>query len=71
MKVLGILLIAVGLVGVIYGGISWTSREKVVDLGPLQVSQEKQQSLPVPPIAGAACLIAGTALVVMHRRSRG
>ena len=70
MKLLGFVLIAVGLVGVIYGGITWTSRETVVDLGPLQVSQEKQESLPLPPIAGAVCLIAGTALVVVGGRSR-
>jgi hypothetical protein len=71
MRVVGITLIVLGLAGVVYGGITWTSKEKVVDLGPLQVSQEKKQSLPLPPVAGAVCLVAGTALVLVKGRPRG
>lgn len=69
MRLVGIVLIVVGLVGVIWGGISWTQREQVAELGPIEISTENQESLPIPPIAGAACLIAGTALVVMNRKS--
>ncbi|HKW03189.1 MAG TPA: hypothetical protein VJN96_25410 [Vicinamibacterales bacterium] len=68
MKLLGIVLIVLGVVGVLYGGFTWTTKDKVVDLGPLEVSTEKTHSLPLPPIAGALSLIAGTALVVMSGR---
>ena len=64
MRILGVLLIALGLVGLIYGGVTWTRREKVVDLGPLQVTQDKEKSVPVPPIVGGICLVAGVLLVM-------
>jgi hypothetical protein len=70
MKLIGILLIALGLVGLLYGGISWIERDKVVDLGPVEVVSEDRESIPFPPIAGAICLIAGTALLVAGSRSR-
>jgi hypothetical protein len=68
MRLLGIVLIVVGLVGVIWGGISWTQRETVADLGPIEVNTENRESLPIPPIAGAICLIAGTVMVVGAKR---
>ena len=52
MKLLGIVLVILGIVGLAYGGVAWTTKEKVVDLGPLQVTHDKTQSLPLPPIAG-------------------
>ncbi len=68
MKMLGIVLIVLGVIGVLYGGFTWTTKDKVVDLGPVEVSKDKTHSLPLPPIAGAVCLIAGTALIVMSGR---
>lgn len=69
MKLIGIALIVVGLIGVIWGGISWTQQETVADIGPLEVTTENRESLPIPPIAGAICLIAGTVMVIGTRRS--
>jgi len=68
MKLLGIVLIILGVAGIAYGGISWTTREKVVDLGPIEVTQDKTKSLPLPPIVGAICLVAGVVLVMSGRR---
>ena len=68
MKLLSIVLVVLGVVGLAYGGIEWTTREKVVDLGPLQVTQDKTRTLPFPPIAGGVCLIAGVALLVASGR---
>ena len=68
MKALGIVLVVLGLVGVIWGGITWTRDEKVVDIGPLEVEAEKRESLPIPPIAGGLCVLAGAALLVAGRR---
>jgi uncharacterized membrane protein YidH (DUF202 family) len=64
MKAIGVVLIVLGIVGLAYGGISWTQKEKVVDLGPVEVTQNKTKSLPLPPIAGGICLVAGVILVV-------
>lgn len=68
MKIIGIVLVVLGILGLAYGGITWTTSEKVVDLGPLQVTHDKTRSLPLPPIAGGVCLIAGVVLLVSGGR---
>ena len=69
MKALGLVLVIIGLVGLVYGGVQWTQREKVVDLGPVEVTQEKHKSMPIPPIAGAVCVLAGAVILAAGRRS--
>jgi uncharacterized membrane protein YidH (DUF202 family) len=64
MKVIGIVLIVIGIAGVLYGGFSWTRRDTVLDAGPIKVQTDKHESLPVSPIIGAVCLVAGVVLVV-------
>ena len=64
MKPLAIILIAIGIIAFAYQGITYTSREKVVDLGPLHVTTEKSHTLPLPPIVGAIALIGGIVLLV-------
>lgn len=68
MKALGIVLIVLGIVGLAYGGISWTRKEKVVDIGPIEVTADKHESVPFSPIAGGLCLAAGVALVFSSRK---
>ena len=63
-KTLGIILIVLGLVGLAYGGFTFKTREKVIDIGPIQATQEKTHSVPLPPIVGALALIGGIVLVV-------
>ena len=70
MRLIGIVLVILGIVGLAYGGIAWTTKERVVDMGPLQVSHDKTQSLPLPPIAGGVCLIAGVVLLVAAGRQQ-
>jgi hypothetical protein len=64
MKIIGIVLIVIGIAGVLYGGFSWTRRDTVIDAGPIQVQADKRESLPISPIIGAVCLIAGVVMVV-------
>ena len=68
MKILGIVLIVVGILGIGYGGLTWTHKDTVVDAGPIQITKDKHETLPVPPIAGALILIAGVALVMKPAR---
>jgi hypothetical protein len=65
MKIFGIVLIVVGLLALAFGGISWTKREKVVDLGPIQAETEKRETVPLPPIFGGIAVVAGIALIVV------
>ena len=64
-KLFAILLIALGVIAFAYQGISYKTRESVVDVGPLHVSTEKSHTLPLPPIVGAIALLGGVALLVM------
>jgi hypothetical protein len=68
MKILGIVLIVLGVFGLAYGGITWTHRDKVVDLGPVQVTQEEHERLPLSPVAGGVCLVVGATILLMGKR---
>lgn len=63
-----ILLLAVGVVALAYQGISYTTREKTLDLGPLQVTTEKTNRIPLPPIVGAVALVGGLVLLVVDSK---
>jgi hypothetical protein len=64
-------LIALGLVAFAYEGISYTTRDKTLDIGPLHVTTEKTHHIPLPPIAGAITLLVGCGLLVMNRKRLG
>ena len=64
MKLIGILLIVFGLVALAVGGINYTKREKVVDIGPLQASTEKHETIPLPPVVGIVAVAAGAVLLI-------
>ena len=64
MKAIGIVLVVLGLVGLLFGRISWTDRDTVVDAGPIQVQTEERKRLPIPPIAGGIMLVAGIVLLI-------
>jgi uncharacterized membrane protein HdeD (DUF308 family) len=63
MKILGILLIIAGVVALVYGGFTYSTTKKDVDMGPIQVSHKQNHSVPLPPILGVVGIIAGGALV--------
>jgi hypothetical protein len=67
-KVIAVLLIVLGLVALAYGGITMTTRDKIVDLGPVEVTQEEQHRLPLPPIVGGVAVAAGIIMLVAGAR---
>ena len=66
--IIAIILIVVGIAALAYQGITYTTREKVVDLGPIQMTAEKSKTIPLPPILGAIALIGGIVLLVVGSR---
>jgi uncharacterized membrane protein len=68
--IIGIVLIAVGLVSLAYQGITYTSRETVVEVGPLKATADKQRTIPLPPILGGIALAGGVALLIGSWRRR-
>jgi hypothetical protein len=69
MKLVGIILIVIGIVGLAYGGITWTQQDPVMDVGPVHVTHDKTRSLSVPPIVGGLALAAGVAVLMSGRRT--
>jgi uncharacterized membrane protein HdeD (DUF308 family) len=60
----GVALIVLGVLALAYQGITYTTREKVIDLGPLKASVDKEKSIPLPPIIGVVALAGGVVLVI-------
>ena len=69
MKAFGVALMVLGLLALAYGGVSWTRKKTVIDAGPVQVTTDKHERVPIPPIAGGAALIAGLVLIVKSERT--
>ena len=66
----GVLLIILGIVGLAYPRISYTTREKIVDLGPIEATKETKKSIPLPPILGGLSLAGGVVLLVAGGKGR-
>jgi uncharacterized membrane protein len=66
--IVGIILIVVGIIALAYGGFTYTKREKVIDAGPLQISADKEKTIPLPPVLGGICLVGGIVLVAIGSR---
>jgi drug/metabolite transporter (DMT)-like permease len=66
--IVGIVLIVVGVIGLAMGGFSFTRKEKVIDLGPIEATADKKESVPIPPVLGAVALISGVVLIAVGSR---
>ena len=66
--IVGVVLIVLGIAGLAFGGFSFTRKEKVLDLGPIEASADKKESLPIPPILGALAIVGGVVLVAVGAR---
>jgi uncharacterized membrane protein len=62
---IGIALILLGIVAVSYQRITYTTKEKIVDIGPLEATAEREKSIPLPPLLGGLAVIAGIGLVAV------
>jgi len=70
MKVAGIVLIILGVLALAYQGIRYTTKDKLVDIGPLEITTSEKKSIPVPPIVGGIAIVAGIAMILMERRKK-
>jgi len=67
-RTMGVVLIVLGLVGLIWGGFSYTTRKTVVDIGPIHATRDQTHNIPLPPIIGALALVGGVVLFVGGKR---
>jgi hypothetical protein len=66
----GVLLIVIGLAALVYQGVTYTSRETVIDIGPISATADRQKTLPIPPVLGILAVAGGVALLVAGARKR-
>jgi hypothetical protein len=69
-RIVGLVLVIVGLVGLLWGGIGWTREKTVVDLGPIEARKTEHKSIPIPPVVGGLVLAAGVVLLIVPARRR-
>ncbi len=62
---IGIVLIVLGVVALAYQGITYTTQEKVIDIGPIEATATTEKTIPLPPVLGALALVGGIVLVVV------
>jgi hypothetical protein len=65
MVLVGILLILLGIVALSYNQITYTTEEKIAEIGPLKATAEKEKSIPLPPLLGSAAVLAGIGLIAV------
>jgi len=68
--ILGLVLIVMGLAALAYQGITYTSRETVVDIGPVHATADRQKTLPLPPVLGIVAVAGDMVLVIAGARKR-
>ena len=69
-RIIGVILIVLGVVAFVWGGVFWTDRDTVIDAGPLQVQTEEREGVAVPPILGGIALVGGIILLLVPQRRR-
>ena len=69
-RIVGLVLVIIGLISLLWGGISWTREKTIVDLGPIEARSQERETIPLPPIVGGIALVAGAILLVARERSR-
>jgi len=69
--VIGLILIVVGVVALVYQGITYSTRETVLDVGPIHATADREKTLPISPLFGAGAVAGGVALLLFGLRSVG
>jgi len=70
MSIAGVVLIVLGVVALVYQGVTYTSRETIIDVGPLHATADRQKTLPLSPVLGIGAVAGGVALLVAGMRRR-
>jgi uncharacterized membrane protein HdeD (DUF308 family) len=68
LAIAGVLLIVLGLAELVYEGITYTTRETIIDIGPVRATADREETVPLPPVLGIAAVIGGVALLVSSAR---
>ena len=70
MKIVGIILIVVGILALVYQGFSYTQTKQDAKIGPLEIQHQETHDVPVPPVIGVVCIVAGAAALIVGGRGK-
>jgi hypothetical protein len=70
LSIAGLVLLALGVVALAYQGVTYTSHETVIDIGPVHATADRQRTLPLPPVLGIAAVAGGAVLLMAGIRRR-
>lgn len=68
--ILGVVLVAIGMISLAYQGITYTTHKKIIDLGPIQATEAERHTLPLPPVLGIISLVGGIVVLATGKRGR-
>jgi hypothetical protein len=69
-RIVGVILVAIGLVGLLFGGVFWTDEKTIVDIGPVEARAQEREGVPISPIVGGVIAAAGVVLLLVPARRR-
>jgi len=69
-RIIGLVLVAIGIVAFVWGGVFWTDRDTVLDAGPLKVQTQEREGFALPPVLGGIALVGGIILLLVPARRR-
>lgn len=69
-RIIGLILVIIGLVGLLWGGVFWTREKTIVDMGPIEAKAQEREGIPMSPIIGGVILAAGVILLLVPGRKR-
>jgi len=67
-KTLGIVLVVIGIIMIVYTGFNFVTKEKVVDLGPIEINKEKNSTVQWPPVVGIILIVGGIVVIVLDKK---
>ena len=70
MTIAGAMLVLLGVLALAYQGVNYTTRETIIDVGPLQATADRERTLPLPPVLGIVALVGGVVLLISGARKR-
>ena len=69
-RIIGLVLVVIGVAALAWGGVFWTDRDTVIDAGPLEVQTEEREGVAVPPALGIIAIVGGAILLLVPDRRR-
>lgn len=69
LKIVGVVLIVLGIIALVFQGITYTTHKDLIDVGPIHATREEKKTIPLPPLLGGIAVVGGVVLLIASRKS--